>query len=219
MGLLSTIRDSLREYTARVHSNGSLRVALECIPAADLTPADVACRLPLAAKLVDLDNSNDDNMAINGSPTSARSFDVLPEVDRIKWVTELRLVFHSSGMRLGSNEERNFGAVGAALTNGLRLVVLMDRNEIDMFTDPVTRVGDFYQYAGGAGRGLGVDTGLVNSVDGISAGVDLLVVSIVLPFPIGLHPESGDRMYMVVQDNLTSLTLFETSYYGWQELL
>lgn len=206
------------ERAAVVGSDGALRVASLRPPAADRTRLNVEQVKQLVAFLKNSSGSQD--MTVDGS-TTTQDYYIEAERDRIKWIHEVRLVFHDSQMRIDNNEQRRFGSAAAApgLTNGLRLRAEQGGVVTDYFTDPLKVTGGFYRYAGGPGFGSDIGTGIVNSVDGISAGTDLLVVRIGFGAPVGLYPGSVDRVVVQVRDDLTSLTLFETQAYGAQELL
>lgn len=206
------------EQAAVVGSDGALRVASLRPPSADRTRLNVEQVKQFVAFLKNSSGSQD--MTVDGSSTVAE-FYVEAENDRIKWIEELRLVFHDTNMKLDGTESRRFGSAAASpgLTNGLRLRAEQGGVVTDYFADPVQSIGEFYRYSGGPGFGSGVGTGIINDVDGIAAGTDLLIIRVGFRASVGLFPGSIDRVLVQVRDDLTSLTLFECQAYGTQELL
>jgi hypothetical protein len=205
------------EVPAAVASTGQLCTAPWRPPTNKFTAANVGQVKALTGFL--LDSADEDSLVYNGSST-AKDYAVKADADRIKWINELRLVIHDSQLRIDNNEQRRFGSAHASgLSNGLLLKAEQGGVVTSVFVDPVQRIGHFYRYAGGPGVGAGIENGIINSVDGIAAGTDLLVVRIRFEAPIGLFPGSLDRVYITVQDDLSGLTLFEVQYSGTQELL
>jgi hypothetical protein len=146
-------------------------------------------------------------MNVNGS-VSPVEFVLEPGIDLVL-INEVRLVFHSTNMNIESNESRRFGAATAPntpLPNGIEFVVVQAGVQTNPLLEPVTVIGDFIRYA---------DTdGIINNVDAIAAGTDLLMVVVTTNIPIALLPFTGDKLSITINDDLTSLALFETQVSG-----
>lgn len=134
----------------------------------------------------------------------------------LRTIESVRLVFHSTNMQLTGNEARRFGPVTSpGLPNGLKLTVCQRGVESEMFLTPVKVIGDFYRYAGGPT--VGINTAIVNDINAISSGVDLLMVLVVLSAPVALFPGTTDSIKLLVQDDLTGIDLAQVQYYGKQQ--
>ena len=154
------------------------------------------------------------DMTVDGSSTAVEFTLGASSTDLCR-ISEFRMVFHDSQMVITSNESRRFGSAASSpgLTNGLTLNVEQAGITANLFANPVVAIGNFYRYARSWGG-----SGIVNDAAAISASVDYLGVTLYLPFaPIVLFPGSQDRIVLTVQDDLTSLTLFEVQYYGTVE--
>lgn len=161
------------------------------------------------------DSAGSVDMAIDGSGAPV-NFDIDAEQDDLIIVSSVRFVFHSTNMKIDGNESRRFGPVAApGLTNGLVFRAIQNGTTSEIFLDPVKVLGDFYRYSGG--DIVGANTAFVNDVDGISAGVDFFMITVVLPHPVSLYPGTEDRLRVVVQDDLSGIALFEVQTYGTRE--
>ncbi len=129
------------------------------------------------------------------------------EVGKLQWIKEIRLVIHSTGMRIDTDEAEVFGAAGL-LTNGLRLTVSYDTTDMQIFSGGVTNIRGFFPYAATV-------TGVTGGVS--SPGTDYLMVKVVFQQPVGLFPGSSDRIFLEVRDDLTALTHFTATAKGWWE--
>lgn len=208
MGVSSLVKGSRSRRLADVTRYESLQVSEVVRPADTWTQEQVGQRRVLSEYLT---LAGSETMKANGSLTAPLDFEIAAEDDRLKWVTRVVFYLEASGMKLDSAEIRNFGGVGAALTNGLRLVADQGGEEADVFVSPVVRTSDFFIYADGQ-YVWGV-------TDGVSAGVDILAVTVTLPVPVGLYPGSLDRLFVQVRDNITSVTDFTCQALGWYEKL
>lgn len=198
--------------TAQVRS-GALVVTMKGSDVEDITQAEAERVKVWTALMEDANGSTD--LTIDGSATAVE-FTFSPDAEKMVRVQSMRLVFHSSNMDISSNESRRFGPVIApGLANGIKLEADQGGVLTPIFLSPVQVLGDFYRYAGGSV--VGINTGIVNDRDAISAGVDFFMILVVLPVPVILFPGSSDRIVLTIQDDLTGITLFEVQGYGTQE--
>lgn len=138
--------------------------------------------------------------------------------DTIISIKSIRLVFHSENMIITNTQSRRFGPVTApGLTNGLKLTVAQAGVETEMFLSPVKVIGDFYRYAGGGI--VGINSAIVSDSAAITSAIDFLMILLIFPVPVVLFPGTLDSITMLIQDDLTGITLFETQAYGSQEAL
>lgn len=207
MPITTTIKGAKDGSVAKVATNGGLCVVVAPRPPSQWTAQEVEQKKSLVGLLATAAGSSD--LGVDGSVTEVDFVAGAPAA-KIHWVTEVRLTLHSSLMKLDSNEIRRFGPAAAApgLTNGLRLIARQNGAEVDLWTSAgVKNLGDFYRYS---------ET-VQGVTDGVSAGVDFVVVRLILPVPIGLYPGSKDQVILRIQDDLTTLTLFEAVCLGWSE--
>jgi len=147
-------------------------------------------------------------MKVDGSVTPV-DFTFSGKKAAVRYITEVVLTIHSTGMDLSAAAElRTLGAAGL-LGTGIRLFVTqagLPVAELDLFQSPVTKMVDFYRY--------GVQVG---HVDSIAAGTDEVVVTISWPVEAPLTLRSGfeDALTLKVSDDLTGLALFEGDVRGW----
>lgn len=166
-----------------------------------LAPEDVRNMGPWSSQI-------GDDLNVDGS-TTPQEFTVTSSQAEVILVKEVRLLFHAANAKLDSNEVRRFGPVAApGLTNGLRVYSVQQGVESDLFVSPVKTMGDFFTYARAGASPV------ANIVDGVSAGVDIVVITIDLLAPVGLYPSSLDRLVVKVQDDLTGLALFNAFAFG-----
>lgn len=143
------------------------------------------------------------DLTINGA-TTPTDFGVFSQQDRHTYIEKVVFTIHSSGMKLDSNEIRQFGAAGV-LTNGLDLTYNFQGEVFNIFGGGVTVLSEMYRYFDDV-------TGVT---DGISAGVDFVVATKRFPRPLPLQSRSTDQLTISVTDNLSSLTLFEVQFEGY----
>tara|TARA_R110000824_G_scaffold373443_1_gene563847 strand:- start:1249 stop:1782 length:534 start_codon:yes stop_codon:yes gene_type:complete len=162
-----------------------------------------------------LTNGTSTDMTVNGSSTAV-SFTLDPPPGVTYYVHQLILTIHSTGMDLATVAEiANFGAVGAALSNGIR--VFESRGTppvlVELFPTPVKRITDFYRYLDLMGQ-----NDVRAHTDGIASGTDSFSVAIgwAPGRELVLRDSHADLLTVYVQDNLTSLTLFEAHAIGRQ---
>tara|TARA_R100000008_G_scaffold72079_2_gene50097 strand:- start:3514 stop:4041 length:528 start_codon:yes stop_codon:yes gene_type:complete len=154
------------------------------------------------------------DLTVDGS-SSAVSFTLSAPADVTYSINRLVLAIHSTNMDLGTAADfQKFGAVGAALTNGIRIFESRGTPavNVELFPAPVKRIADFYRYVKAH-----ASAHIRGHTDGVSAGVDSLSVVLDLgPNPIVLRPNFPDVLTAYVQDDLTSLALFEVHAIGKQ---
>lgn len=149
------------------------------------------------------DSAGSADMTINGA-TTPTEFGVFSQNDRHIFVEKVTLTLHSSGMKLDSNEIRQFGAAGL-LGNGIDLVYRFAGETFDLFGNDVKALSQFYRYS----------DSVEGVTDGISAGVDFVVVTKTFPRPLGIEAQTDDQLVINITDDLTGLTLFEAEYEGY----
>lgn len=192
-------------------------VGLLPVPPRDWTPQQVGQPKQLQGLFTADDGTS--SMNVDGSVT-AIEFKVPAVEGEIRWVEEMRMVFHSTNMSITTQDSRRFGPVVApGLPNGVRLTVDQRGVETDYFTTPVQVIGEFYRYARTNGGGVGLNAAVINDPMGVAVNVDLLIVAIDFIKPIGLFPGSADHIAIHVEDDLTGLQLFEAQFGGWRELV
>lgn len=205
MGVDATIRDPRTGNALRLR-DGELAVYSLRTPGYMLEEADVRGFGPWQGAFTSSSLSTDLN--VDGS-TTPQVFSIEAEDDQVILIHEIRLLFHSTNMNISGNEIRRFGPVAApGLTNGLRMEVHRGNRTGELLVAPVQNIGDFLVNA------RSPSDPLLNVVDGVSAGVDILLVKLGLLAPIGLFPGSRDRVEVYVQDDLTGLALFQAFAYG-----
>lgn len=151
-----------------------------------------------------------EDMLVDGS-TNAVYFSETSQSEKVKWITAWRLIMHSTGMELDTNDFRGFGAAAgpSGLTNGLQFYFVQDGRQIDVFLENVKNLGDFLKYADDY-------TNLVNAVTSQS---DYLHFDFTFDQPIALPAGSNDKIVMVVNDDLTDLDYMQVVVRGWQEFI
>ncbi len=209
MSLPVAIVDNSTDDAAEVRAGALLTTTKATAP----TRAEAQAVKAYTALMVDPAGSSD--LTIDGSAVPV-SFKAAAAAGELVTIDSVRLVFHSTNMKIDGNESRRFGPISApGLANGLNLTVQQNGTTTEVFLAPVTVLGDFYRYAGGAS--VGVNSGVVNDVDAISAGVDFLMVLVVLPASVKLYPGTPDNVRVTVSDDLTGIALFEVQVYGTKE--
>ena len=165
-----------------------------------------------------LANGGSTAMNVNGASTPVE-FTLDPGSQLAYRVYALVLTIHSTGMDLAAADFPIFGAVGAALTNGIR--VFTSRGSpvvnVELFPTPVKKLSDFYRYTMWPEAGAQIS----GQTDGVASGTD--VVRVVLSWPISdpleLRSRSTDKLTVRIADNLTSLALFEAHAIGTQVIV
>jgi hypothetical protein len=194
---------------SRVYGRGSIPVSVVPTPPGDVA-SDAARQRKLYAGKLTNNESDSSDLTVDGSSTPVE-FSVDAESDRILTILQLRFLHHSKTMKMDSGlEPRTFGVAGL-LATGLELEADQDGLTTSIWSDPVTNTADYWTYC---------DAGsLVNLVDGIAATVDYMLQIQTLLEPVVLMPGTKDRVVLRVNDDLSSLTLFEVFVFGIQELL
>lgn len=187
---------------ARVTGAPSLQVSHVHKPAVEISEKEAADVRLFSEYLVNAAGSRDLN--VNGSVTPVE-FKLRARPDSLVFAEQLRLEFHSSNMDISSNESRVFGPAGV-LPNGIQLFAEQQGTLVSLFFDPVTRISDFWLY----------QNSLVNDVNAIASGVDLLMVVITLRSPVALFPGSLDNLTVRIRDDLTGIQLFQVLALGGQ---
>lgn len=211
MGVMAQIKGAMDGAVLRITSNQAARAATVPLPPGDWSRAEVEQKKSLVQRVADSAGSPDLTTA-TATAAAPEDFYIGAAAGTIRWITEVRLIHHDSNMKLDSNELRRFGSSAASpgLTNGVRLIVQQNGQETEVFTPSgVKNIGDYYRYAETV-------TGIT---DGISAGVDFLAIRMCFTQPVGLYPGSQDKVIIRIQDDLSSMTLFETVAIGWHETL
>ena len=154
------------------------------------------------------DIANSQNQAVDGSTTPV-SFKIQPEDDRIKFITDLRMVINGTGCEIETNDFRDYSAsYTAGLTNGIELNIVQSGVETALFIEPIKTIGDYLNYA---------DT-YTNIVNSISAQSDFLSVDIHFSQPIALAPGTNDYIdfvYPLEEDNGMMHELADISLWIW----
>jgi len=133
----------------------------------------------------------------------------------------MRFIIHSNNLNIFSADSRRFGTAtsnNTPLTNGIKFQFI-NSEIVNLFVDPMTVLGDFYNYAGQSGGGVRINTSIISDVGAISANVDYFMAVYQLTFPVVLFPGTTDKIEVTIQDDLTSLDFFECIAFGKQEVL
>jgi hypothetical protein len=149
-------------------------------------------------------------MNINGSVTPVL-FEETAEASKVKWITSWRIVMNDTYMELETNDFRRFGTAATApgLTNGLEFYFVQGGRQIDVFLEPVKKIGDFMDYA----------DSFINLVNAVSSQEDYLSFDFIFDQPVCLPAGSNDKIVMKVADNLTAVDLMRVIVRGWQEFI
>jgi len=174
--------------------------------AIDLTDDQLTRRKLYNAALVDAGESSD--MNVDGSVTPVE-FSTTQLSEQVVHVQELRFIFHDSQLNMDSNEARRFGSAAGlgGLTNGLTGFLVQGGQQFDIIIDPIAHMGQFFTY----------NEGIRNVIDGIAVGTDLLVWIFQFSVDLTLPDGTLDKLTIVVNDDLTSMTLFKAVVVGWRE--
>lgn len=191
-------------HGAKVNRDGALLVAKS-------KSSSIDNRLPwLSGLLLDAPTGSSGDLTVDGSSTPLL-FCVRPGDTRNIFINKLVFTIHDAQMKLDSNEVRRFASAASApgLTNGVKLIAHQDGNEFDIFSAPIQSIVDFYRFA--------EVQGVVGITDGISTGVDFLSMTMLFQNPLGLKAGTTDSISVSIEDDLTSLDLFEVYYSGHYE--
>ena len=144
---------------------------------------------------------------VDGSVTTQES-EIPVDTSRNLYLTEVRMVIQSTGMRVDNDELQSFGAAGA-LTSGVRLVVDLAGVESEVFSaNGVRTIADLFKHAAAL-------TGITGGAS--SPNTDHLVARVSFAQPVLIAADSCDRVFIAVQDDLTSLDAFTATARGWWE--
>jgi len=202
-----------KKFFAQVYSNGAVKVSHADVSSFERSISELTRNKVLTELFSDSSGSTDLN--VDGSAVT-QIFSIDSEVGKIKYICSLRLIFNDTFMKIDNSESRRFGsaATSPGLTNGLTLTVSQGGIITEVFTSPVKAIGDFYRYAGGQGT---PSAGIVNDEGSIGPNIDFLMAAIEFPKPVVLPAGVIDNISIKVQDDLTSIDLFEVIASGFQE--
>lgn len=202
----SKIVDSSTGRTADVSSEGTLFVTTISAPPEDISRLSQQRKKDFITRMTS--DAGSTSLNINASASSS-NFCVRSVETMLYRVNKIKFVFESTNMKIDSNESRRFGPVAAGLTNGLMFWSEQDGVVVNYFIENVKTIGEFYEYAD-------VD-GIINVADGVSTGVDILIVTFNLNREVILYPGSPDRICVTINDNLSGISKFKVNVYGTQE--
>lgn len=154
-------------------------------------------------------NAGSKLMNINGSVTP-QVFSYAPSSDEITALNELTVVLTDEGTSpLGV-----FGSLGAALTNGIKIEVVLNgvTTQISLIKDNADLASrfTFSQFGNGSVLsilGLGTAQGFGNSND-------VFVGSLQLPEPLVLVGSTGDQVKITIQDNISAIDVFQMGFHA-----
>jgi hypothetical protein len=148
-----------------------------------------------------------EDLNVDGSVT-VKQFFIQAEVDKAKWVTSVRFVFNDANMELVTNDFRRFGtaATSPGLINGIRFHAEQGGIITEVFFEYVKTIGAFMNYA----------DKYVNFNNAISAVVDFLSFDFDFDEPVPLPDGTQDKLVITIQDDLTSVDLFQVFARGYQ---
>lgn len=191
---------------AGVTKDHALKVAVYEASSSDV-PVEVITRYKIFRGFLEHDKSKDLN--VDGSVTPVE-FAINSEVGVIKWITKIRLLFNDTNMELDTNDFRRFGsaAVSPGLTNGIELIIKQGGLEAKIFESPVKTSGDFMAYT----------SSFVNFINAIDAQTDFLSFDVIPEKEIPIVEGSVDGIVCRINDDLTSLGLFQILLFGYKEV-
>lgn len=207
MPIDTIIRDGTgTRRTASVTSDGALKVSPVVIATADQSITDLTLKKQYRDWLRTSAGSKE--MNVDGS-TASVLFEETAEAHKVKWITAWRLVMNDTYLELETNDFRRFGsaAVAPGLTNGLRFYFVQGGRNIDVFLDPVKKIGDFMDY----------QDDYNNLVNAVGSQEDYLSFDFKFDQPVALPAGSNDKIVMEVRDDLTAIDLMRVIVRGWQE--
>jgi hypothetical protein len=150
------------------------------------------------------------DLNIDGSVTPV-TFKISSQEDRLKTIQYVRFIMHDTQMSLSGAEGSRFASAAAVpgLTNGVRFFIEQGGEELDLFLEPIKQIVQFMNYA----------VELVNEAGVLGAGEDLLTVTMTFDFaPVHIVPGGFDSINVKIQDDLSSINLFQVFGFGSQEL-
>jgi len=149
-------------------------------------------------------------MNVNGSATPVL-FEETAEASKVKWITSWRIILNGTYLELNTNDFRRFGTAATApgLTNGLQFYFVQGGRNIDVFLEPVKKIGDFLDYA----------DSYTNLTNAVSSQSDYLSFVFDFDQPVCLPAGSNDKIVMKISDDLTSIELMRVVVRGWQEFI
>jgi hypothetical protein len=193
-----------------VTSKNSLKVTNVDPIALELSPEELTRRKQLRDFLVDSSNSKDLN--VDGSVTP-QIFSIAGETDKIKWISEIRIVLKGANLEVKGQDFKRFGLATAAntpLTNGLKFYVEQGGVTTNFFIDPIKTIGEFMNYA---------DEEPSNFINAVGSQEDALYFKFLFKdVPITLPQGTVDRIVMEVRDDLTAIDEFRVIASGSQEV-
>lgn len=208
MALPTYIQDPSTGKRLAVTSDGALQVSIVEGAAAELPIETLTRRKLLRGFLL---NNGSNALNVNGSVTPVE-FVEAADTTRTKWLTGLRVLLNGTNLEMNTNDFRRFGAATAAstpLTNGVELFVVQGGQQTNFFIQPITRMGDFFNYA----------DSYLNIINAITAQSDFLYFDFDFEQPVVIPPGTTDRIVMRVSDNLTAIDLFTCIVRGYQEII
>lgn len=157
-----------------------------------------------------LNSSSSKDLNVDGSVTPVE-FSVSSEDGKVLYVTHIRVLLNGTYFEMGTQDFRRFGTAttgGAALTNGITLQAIQGGVTTDLFADPITRTGDFFNYS----------DDYINLYNAVGSQEDFLSFDFDFEQPIVLPEAVEDKLVMTINDDLTSIDLFQVIVRGWQEV-
>ena len=150
------------------------------------------------------------DMNVNGSSTPVE-YSVTSDVGKVLYVTSLRVLLNGTYFELDTQDFRRFGTAttgGSPLTNGLTLNAEQGGIVTPLFAEPIQRTGHFMNYA----------DDFVNLKNSVGAQEDFLSFDFHFESPVVLPESVNDRVVMKVQDDLSTILLFQVAVRGYQEV-
>jgi len=173
------------------------------------TPDEFLTRYKLFRGFLE-DSGGSHDMNVNGSVTPVE-FSVSSEPGKVLYIVMIRVLLNGTYFEMGTQDFRRFGTAtvgGAALTNGITLQAIQSGVITNLFAEPITRTGDFFNYS----------DDYVNLYNAVGAQEDFLSFDFSFEQAIVLPESVDDRLIMTVNDDLSSIDLFQVAVRGWQEV-
>ena len=212
MSIDTLIRDGTgTRYTAQVNSDHALKVYQAEASLADESE-DGYASLTRKKQYRDWLRTADGAYAMNVDGSSAPIlFEETSQSDRVKWIASWRLIMNDTYMELETNDFRRFGtaAIAPGLTNGLEFYFIQGGRKVDVFLEPVKKIGDFMDYA----------DSYVCLVNAVGSQEDYLSFDFIFDRPVVLPAGSNDKIVMQIADDLTEVDLMRVVVRGWQEFI
>jgi len=195
---------------AGVTSKNSLKVTNVDPISLELTPEELTRRKRLTEFLAD--SGGNDDLNVDGS-TVTKIFSVEGEANKVKWITEVRIILQGSNLEVKGQDFKRFGLATAAntpLTNGLKFYVVQGNVTTNFFISPIKTIGEFMNYA---------DEEPSNFVNAVGSQEDALYFKFKYDdVPIVLPQGTTDKIVVEVRDDLTNIDLFKVLVKGTQEV-